>query len=110
MNACQTSVICARFHENGPAIRSRHCETGYPTGRTLRWARLSELVTALQWREMLEGWFTYALAGVAGLVFTKWGALAILQPHERQEILGRSIKLCVVIFLIAALGWYVWTH
>ena len=35
--------------------------------------RLSARVDRLSWREFLEGWFCYVLAGVSGLVFTRRG-------------------------------------
>jgi len=78
-----------------------------PASATPARDKLSSLVDGLQWREMFEGWFCYAAAGVAGLVFTRWGALAILEPHRRRETLGESIKRSIVIFVVAALAWFV---
>jgi len=67
--------------------------------------KLSGLIDALGWREMCEGWFCYAAVGVAGLVFTRWGALAILEPQQRRKRFGESVKLYVAIFLISVAGW-----
>ncbi|MBS0203939.1 MAG: hypothetical protein JSS49_13625 [Planctomycetes bacterium] len=64
------------------------------------------LIQALLRREMLEGWFSYALAGVSGLVMTKWGTLAILERYRRSELLGSSIRFCIVIFVISAIAWW----
>jgi len=69
--------------------------------------KLSSLVDTLQYREMFQGWFCYAAAGIAGLVFTRWGALRILEPNRRGETFGESVKRCVVIFLVSALAWFV---
>jgi hypothetical protein len=68
---------------------------------------LSPLVADLSRREYLEGWFCYAMAGLAGLVFTKWGTLAILEPYRRRETLAGPMKLCVLIFLVSAAGWWI---
>jgi hypothetical protein len=77
-----------------------------PASETTARATLSKLVDALLWRESLQGWFTYALAGIAGLVFTKWGALAILERHQRPE-LRKLIVRSAAIFVIAATVWSV---
>lgn len=77
-----------------------------PPDETQARAKLSPLVSALVRREMFEGWFFYAVAGVTGLVFTRWGAMAILEPYRgRDRFLGPA-KLCLVIFLISAVGWW----
>jgi hypothetical protein len=68
-------------------------------------ARLSKLVDNLQWRELLQGWYCYAAAGVAGLVFTRWGATAMLEPWQRGASFAESVKLCVSIFLLSMLIW-----
>lgn len=78
-----------------------------PKDATTARARLSSLVDALQWREMLQGWFCYAAAGVAGLVFTRRGALRVLEPHRRGETFGDSVKRCIFIFLLSAFAWFV---
>ena len=70
--------------------------------------KLSGLISALEWRVFFQGWYLYAAAGVAGLVFTRWGALAILEPHRRRESFGESVKDCAAIFLVAALLWFLW--
>jgi len=77
-----------------------------PKSATPAREKLSELVGHLQWREMFQGWFCYAAAGVAGLVFTRWGALRILEPNRRGETFGDSVKNCVVIFMASALVWF----
>lgn len=74
-----------------------------PTGATKARARLSPLVDALGWREFCAGWFCYAAAGVTGLVFTQWGATAILEPAQRRRSFGESLKLLLSIFLLSAL-------
>lgn len=66
--------------------------------------RLSSLIDALQWREFFGGWYCYAIAGMTGLVFTRWGALAILEPWRRRQSFVETLKLWVKIFLIAAFG------
>jgi hypothetical protein len=77
-----------------------------PTSATAAREKLNILLGDLQWREMFEGWFCYAAAGIAGLVFTRWGALAILEPGRHRETLGASVKRCLVIFLVSALAWF----
>jgi hypothetical protein len=78
----------------------------FPTSATTARTKLGSLVDGLQWREMFEGWYCYALAGLAGLVFTRWGALVILEPSQRRT-LGERIKRYATIFVVAALGWVV---
>lgn len=68
-------------------------------------ARLSKLVERLQWREFFQGWYCYAAAGLAGLVFTNWGATAMLEPWRRRQSLGESVGLCVSIFFLSAIVW-----
>lgn len=70
--------------------------------------RLSTLVDRLQWREFFQGWYCYAAAGVAGLVFTNWGATAMLEPWRRRQSLGESVGLCVSIFLLSAAVWLIY--
>ena len=77
-----------------------------PKSETTSRAKLSSIVKQLQWRESLEGWFTYVLAGIAGLVFTKWGSLAILDRHYRRETFWKTVRRCAIIFVLAAVGWY----
>lgn len=81
---------------------------------TLRWwlpkdavmaqTRLATLVDRLQWREFLEGWFCYALAGTAGLVFTRCGAIALLEPWRRDTSLSGTIWLIVRIVMVSVLA------
>jgi hypothetical protein len=70
-------------------------------------ARLTALVNQLEWREFLEGWFCYALAGVSGLVFTRWGAIALLEPWRRRNAWRELPGLLVWIFLLSAGAWFV---
>jgi hypothetical protein len=68
-------------------------------------ARLSKLIDRLAWREFLQGWYCYAAAGLAGLIFTNWGATAMLEPWRRRQSLGEYVGLCIVIFLLSAAVW-----
>ena len=77
-----------------------------PVGSSPARDKLSKLIDALSWREVFEGWFCYAAAGVAGLVFTRWGALVILEPHRHRATFGRSLKRCVVVFLVTGMVWF----
>jgi hypothetical protein len=65
--------------------------------------RLSQLVNRLQWREFFQGWYCYAAAGLTGLIFTNWGATAMLEPWRRRQAFGESVGLCVSIFLLSAI-------
>ena len=69
--------------------------------------QLTSLIDALEWREFFEGWYCYAAAGIAGLVFTRWGALAILEPWRRGESFGESVALMIKIFLASAAIWFI---
>lgn len=106
----------ADFHKLGTVTREWNRDQlatlrGWmPATETAARSRLLELVRQLQWHQMLEGWFCYALAGVSALVLTKWGTLAILEPYRRREHLKNSMNRCLLIFLIAAAGWYFWSR
>lgn len=76
-----------------------------PDDATAARARLMNLIGALQWREFFAGWYCYAAAGVAGVVFTRWGATAILEPWQRRRTFGEAVKLTFSIFLISAVLW-----
>lgn len=76
-----------------------------PPEATAARGRLDSLISGLGWREFFEGWYCYAAAGVAGLVFTRWGALAILEPYRRGDRFWESLKLCASIFALAAGAW-----
>jgi membrane associated rhomboid family serine protease len=39
-------------------------------------------------------------------VFTRWGALVILEPSRRHATFGNSLKRCVVVFLVSGLAWF----
>ena len=69
-------------------------------------ARLTTLIDRLEWRTFLEGWFCYALAGVSGVVFTRWGAIALLEPWRRGGWY-ESFWLLVRSFLISAAAAFV---
>ena len=68
-------------------------------------AKLSQLVDRLVWREFLEGWFSYAAAGITGLVFTRWGAIALLEPWRRRDTWSESLALLVKIAVASAGLW-----
>ena len=78
-----------------------------PESATAARTRLESLVEALAWREFWEGWYCYAAAGIAGLVFTRWGALAMLEPWRRGESFGESLGLLAKIFFLSVAGWFV---
>lgn len=77
-----------------------------PPGETAARDKLSPLVTNLMRREMFEGWFFYAMAGIAGLVLTNWGSIAILERWRRREMFSNTVWLCFWIFVISAVGWW----
>jgi|GEM_PF-2805710 len=68
--------------------------------------KLSRLVDNLGWREFLAGWYCYAIAGITGLVFTRWGALAILEPWRRGESFFDNLGLLCKIFCAAIAVWF----
>lgn len=68
--------------------------------------RVTPLVSSLLRREMFQGWFGYCLVGCAGLVLTKWGSFAILEPYHRRELLHKTVKFCIAIFIVGAAGWW----
>jgi len=76
-----------------------------PADATAVQARLSQLVNRLLWREFFEGWYCYAAAGIAGLVFTRWGAISLLEPWRRRQTWGEAVGQIVAIFLLAGCGW-----
>jgi hypothetical protein len=71
--------------------------------------RLATLQTSLDWRSFFEGWYCYAAAGVAGLVFARWGTILLLSPRNSRQELVESLKLLGILFLVAALGWFVFS-
>ncbi len=71
--------------------------------------RLEKLVGALEWRDHFRGWYLYAAAGVAGLIFTRWGATALISPGRRVETFFESLKKMLTVFLLSALFWLLWT-
>lgn len=70
-------------------------------------ARLSVLIDRLQWREFLQGWFCYAAAGISGLVFTKWGAIEMVDPWRHGRTRSDSLRLIIRIFLFSVAAWFV---
>jgi hypothetical protein len=69
-------------------------------------ARLSALVDRLGWREFLQGSFCFAAAAITGLVFTRWGAIAWLEPWRRRDAWYESFGLFFRIALLAVAGWF----
>jgi hypothetical protein len=76
-----------------------------PEEATVARKQLSQLVDRLMWREWLQGWYCYAAAGISGLVFTRWGAIALLEPWRRGETWRESLGLLVQIFLLSVGAW-----
>lgn len=70
--------------------------------------KLSRLVDNLLWREFLEGWFCYAAAAVTGLVFTRWGTIAMLEPWRHGNSWVDSLGLLIKIALFSAGAWLLW--
>lgn len=68
---------------------------------------LSRLVDRLLWREFLQGWFCYAAAGITGLVFTRFGAIALVEPWRRGDAWRESLGLLVQIFFFSVAAWFV---
>jgi hypothetical protein len=62
-------------------------------------ARLSRLIDCLEWRQFLQGWGCYFAAGVAGLVFTRWGAISLLEPWRRRQEWNASFWLAIKLFV-----------
>jgi hypothetical protein len=75
-----------------------------PADATAARGRLSSLINRLGWRQFLQGWFCYAAAGVTGLVFTRWGAIALLEPWRRGDSFRESLWLLVKLFLLSILA------
>ncbi len=73
-------------------------------------ANLSQLVDRLQWFEFLEGWFCYACAAVAGLTFTKWGTLTLLDPVRRRNVWSKSPSVLLKIALVSVVIWCVYQY
>ncbi|MDB5392000.1 MAG: hypothetical protein JWM11_7646 [Planctomycetaceae bacterium] len=73
-------------------------------------ANLSQLVDRLQWFEFLEGWFCYACAAVAGLVFTKWGTLTLLDPGRRRNAWNKSPSVLLKIAIVSAVIWFLYQY
>lgn len=69
-------------------------------------ARLWVLIDRLGWRQFLQGWFCYALAGVSGLVFTRRGAIALLEPWHRGNSWGDFFGLLVKIVVVSVVVWF----
>lgn len=78
-----------------------------PPDATRSRERLTTLVDQLGWRQFLEGWFCIAAAGISGLVFTRWGALNLLEPWRRRQALREIPGLLVKIFFLSVVAWIV---
>jgi hypothetical protein len=72
-------------------------------------ARIEKLIDAVEWRDYFRGWYLYAAAGIAGLVFTRWGATAVVEPWRRTQSFFESLKTMLMIFLYSAGIWLLWT-
>lgn len=83
-----------------------HVRNWLPAEATAAKAKLSQLVDALGWRDFFAGWYCYAIAGITGLVFTRWGALAILEPWRRGESFFDNLGLLSKIFCAAIAVWF----
>ncbi len=73
-------------------------------------ANLTQLVDRLQWFEFLEGWFCYACAAVAGLIFTKWGTLTLLDPWRRRNAWSKSPSVLVKIAVVSVVIWFAYQY
>lgn len=73
-------------------------------------AKLSQLVDRLQWFEFLEGWFCYACAAGAGLVFTKWGTLTLLDPWRRRNAWSKSPAVLLKIAIVSVVIWFLYQY
>lgn len=83
-----------------------HVRNWLPAEASVVKARLSKLVDALGWRDFFAGWYCYALTGITGLVFTRWGALAILEPWRRGESFLDNVGLLCRISCAAIAVWF----
>ncbi len=77
-----------------------------PDNATQANSKLMGLIDRLGWREFLQGWYCYAAAGVTGLVFTRWGAIAMMEPWRRGPEWHHSLGLLVRIFFLSAGVWF----
>lgn len=77
-----------------------------PDNATQANSKLMGLVDRLGWREFLQGWYCYAAVGVTGLVFTRWGAIALVEPWRRSREWNHSLGLLVRIFFLSAGVWF----
>jgi hypothetical protein len=78
-----------------------------PKEATVARSKLDSFVNALGWRDFFEGWYCYAAAGITGLVFTRWGALQILEPWRHRESFFDNLLLLGKIFAFAIVIWFV---
>ena len=77
-----------------------------PEDATVARAHLSSLVDALGWREMFAGWYCYVAAGVIGIIFTRWGAIAMLEPWRHGESFWDNVGLLCKVFFAAIAVWF----
>ncbi len=78
-----------------------------PADATAARSRLDAMISSLDWRASFQGWFCYAAAGIAGLVFTRWGTIRLLDPSNRRPALRESIPVAIAVFLLAVAVWFV---
>lgn len=77
-----------------------------PAGALAAKDKLNGLIGNLGWREFFAGWYCYAIAGVTGLVFTRWGALAMLEPWRHRESFFDNLMLLLKIFGCTVAVWF----
>lgn len=80
-----------------------------PQEATVARAKLSALVDAIGWRDMLAGWYCYLAAGVTGIVFTRWGAIAMLEPWRHGESFWDNVGLLCKVFFAAIAAWFLFS-
>jgi hypothetical protein len=78
-----------------------------PTTASEARTKLDAMISTLGWRDFLQGSLCYLAAGISGLVFTKWGALLILEPRRRRTAFADSFKLLAKIFFLSMAAWFV---
>jgi hypothetical protein len=67
--------------------------------------RLSRLVDRLLWREFLAGWYCYAAAAITGVIFTRGGTIALVQPWRRRDAWSESVKQWFAIAIASVAVW-----
>lgn len=72
-------------------------------------AKLSALIDAIGWRDMFAGWYCYVAAGVTGIIFTRWGAIAMLEPWRHGESFWDNVGLLFKVFCAAIALWFAYS-